>query len=161
MLWTDVLCSWHVMSCRLGWVVGLAVTLLSACGLIFSGVLFTRLSLLVPRAQVCWDSGCRGRSTMMCCTLLCLGLMLMTLMLSSHGHNMSTENTAIRCRHLRTMGMPPLAAAGGGWCMVSVFSHIITLWQQLIFSAVQGVEPSGQEVISVVHCSGGVHLHRA
>ena len=40
------------MSCRLGWVVGLAVTLLSACGLIFSGVLFTRLSLLVPRAQV-------------------------------------------------------------------------------------------------------------
>ena len=42
----------HAMLCRLGWVVGLAVTLLSACGLIFSGVLFTRLSLLVPRAQV-------------------------------------------------------------------------------------------------------------
>jgi hypothetical protein len=44
--------SGHAMGRRLGWVVGLAVTLLSACGLIFSGVLFTRLSLLVPRAQV-------------------------------------------------------------------------------------------------------------
>ena len=39
--------------------VGLAVTLLSACGLIFSGVLFTRLSLLVPRAQV-WGRWVQG-----------------------------------------------------------------------------------------------------
>src|SRR5690242_11907125 len=53
MFWTGgESCSRNVASCRLGWVVGLAVTLLSACGLIFSGVLFTRLSLLVPRAQV-------------------------------------------------------------------------------------------------------------
>lgn len=50
---------------RLGWVVGLAITALSAAGLIFSGVLFTRLSLLVPRAQVCFAKACT--SHFRCC----------------------------------------------------------------------------------------------
>ena len=79
---------------------------------------------------------------MICCAVLCLGLMLMTLMFSTHGHKMSTQiaaaslwkftslRKAVRCRPLRTMGMLPLAVAGGGWCMVSVLSHI-TLWRRL------------------------------
>ncbi len=65
--------------CRLGWAVALGVMALSAGGLIFSGLLFTRLGMLVPRAQTFADfgdaaMGRRGRRLVYFCVYTCIAL---------------------------------------------------------------------------------------